>query len=193
MGNLRVSGIHFLLSYSCTRRRALSPASNCAKCSRSSSAWGRSRPCTSRAERPSCTIHCCWKGSGWLPLGLRAGIVTNACWATSVEDAEIWLQPIRDIGIADLSVTDDAFHQSTGEGSPARLALAAAVNLGIPCDTICILSPATVPCQTESPGKGQPVIGGGVLFKGRAAEKLTVGLPRRRREELTTCLSEAKT
>ena len=83
-------------------------------------------------------------------LGLRAGIVTNAYWATSVEDAEIWLKPIRDIGIADLSVSDDAFHETTEEGNPAKLALAAAANLGIPCDTICIESPAPAPCQRGS-------------------------------------------
>jgi len=123
-------------------------------------------------------------------LGLRAGIVTNAYWATSTEDAEIWLRPIRDIGIADLSVSDDAFHQNTGKDNPAKQALAAARNLGIPCDTICIESPSPAPCRRESPSKGQPVIGGGVLFRGRAAEKLTAGLPRRTREELTTCPHE---
>ncbi len=30
-------------------------------------------------------------------LGLRAGVVTNAYWATSVEDAEIWLESVRSI------------------------------------------------------------------------------------------------
>jgi len=123
-------------------------------------------------------------------LGLRAGIVTNAYWATSLEDAEIWLRPIQVIGIADLSVSDDAFHRSTEAGSPAKLAIAAARNLGIPCDTISIEAPAPAACQGESRGKGEPVVGGGVLFKGRAAEKLTAGLPRRPRQELTTCPHE---
>jgi hypothetical protein len=123
-------------------------------------------------------------------LGLRRGIVTNAYWATSVEDAEIWLKHIRDIGIADFSVSDDSFHQGAGESNPAKLALAAATNLGIPSDTICILLPASASCDRESPTKGQQVMGGSVLFKGRAAEKLTAGLARRRREELTTCPHE---
>ena len=39
-------------------------------------------------------------------------------------------------------------------------------------------------------GKGQPVTGGGVLFKGRAAEKLTAGLPTRPWQEFTTCPHE---
>ena len=38
--------------------------------------------------------------------------------------------------------------------------------------------------------KGQPVTGGRVLFKGRAAEKLTLGLPSRSWQDLTTCPHE---
>ena len=38
--------------------------------------------------------------------------------------------------------------------------------------------------------KGQPVTGGGVLFKGRAAEKLTAGLQVRPWQELITCPHE---
>lgn len=120
--------------------------------------------------------------------GLEAGIVTNAYWATSVEDARLWLEPIRDIGLADLSISDDEFHQSGERDSPARAALAAAAALGIPCAPIRIESPAR--CQGESPARGEPVTGGAVLFKGRAAEKLTAGLPRRPCAELTTCPHE---
>lgn len=69
-------------------------------------------------------------------------------------------------------------------------AVAAAMNLGIPLDTICIESPAATSCSEEPEGKGQPVIGAGVLFKGRAAEKLTDGLPRRPCRELTIRLHE---
>jgi len=123
-------------------------------------------------------------------LGLRTGVVTNAYWATSTEDAEAWLRPLRDIGIAELSVSDDDFHQSTGKHNPAKSALAAARNLRISCDAICIESPAPAASRRESLNKGQPVIGGGVLFRGRAAEKLTPGLPRRRRAEMTTCPHE---
>ena len=123
-------------------------------------------------------------------LGLKAGIVTNAYWATSVEDAELWLKPIKDIGIADLSVSDDAFHQGTEEGNPAKLALAAARKLGIPCAPICIEAPAPVCSPRDPSSKGQPVIGGGVMFRGRAAEKLTAELPRRPCQELKTCPHE---
>ena len=56
-------------------------------------------------------------------LGLEAGIVTNAYWATSAEDAELWLKPIREIGIADLSISDDAFHETAEEGKPCQTGL----------------------------------------------------------------------
>jgi hypothetical protein len=203
MGNLRLNGIHFLLTYACTN--------TCDHCflycspeARGTFTCDQLRQAFAEIERLGTVKAVYFEGGEaflYYPLlleglrlaarlGLRAGIVTNAYWATSVEDAEIWLKPIRDIGLADLSVSEDAFHQSTGESNPAKPALATARNLGIPCDSICILSPAPASCPTGSPSKGQPVVGGSVLFKGRAAEKLTVGLPRRHCKELATCPHE---
>ena len=42
----------------------------------------------------------------------KTGIVTNAYWATSVEDAKEWLNPLDQIGIQDLSISDDVYHYS---------------------------------------------------------------------------------
>ena len=42
--------------------------------------------------------------------GFKTGVVTNAYWATSEEDAELWLRPLCKLGISDLSISDDAFH-----------------------------------------------------------------------------------
>jgi len=122
--------------------------------------------------------------------GLQAGIVTNGYWATSLEDAEQWLRPMLDLGIADFSVSDDEFHSAKGDASPGAIAYRAAKKLGFPCAKICI-GPPTVSLAPDSSGdKGQPVTGGGVLFKGRAAEKLTAGLPLRPWRELITCPHE---
>jgi len=120
--------------------------------------------------------------------GLRPGIVTNGYWATSLEDAELWLRPMLGLGIVDFSVSDDAFHSTKGESSPGAIAFSAAQNLGFPCSRICIHHPSTTPAC--NPAKGQPVTGGRVLFKGRAAEKLTAGLPLRDYHELTACPHE---
>jgi hypothetical protein len=198
-----VNGVHFLLTYSCTYR--------CDHCFLHCSPEARGTFTCEQLQQAfreielMGTIETVYFEGGeaflYYPLlleglrlaarlGLRAGIVTNAYWATSVKDAELWLKPITEIGIADLSISDDVFHQTTEEGSPAKLAFTAAVNLGIPCDTISIESPVLGPRPEDSPGRGQPVTGGPVLFRGRAAEGLTAGLPRRRCGELTTCPHE---
>lgn len=123
-------------------------------------------------------------------LDLKIGIVTNAYWANSVEDAEIWLREISKYKIADLSLSDDAFHHGESEISPAQLAKTAAKRLGIASGTITIDPPLVKPCVTIDNEKGTPVIGGNVMFKGRAVEKLTEGLPTRNWEELNSCPHE---
>ncbi|HPD76136.1 MAG TPA: 4Fe-4S cluster-binding domain-containing protein [Methanoregulaceae archaeon] len=42
--------------------------------------------------------------------GYKTGIVTNGYFATSEENARFFLDPFRDIGITDLSISDDIFH-----------------------------------------------------------------------------------
>jgi MoaA/NifB/PqqE/SkfB family radical SAM enzyme len=121
--------------------------------------------------------------------GFDAGIVTNGYWATSVEDGLHWLRPIRELGIVDFSVSDDEFHRFDKNDRKAEFARQAAQQLGIPTGTICIEPPSVSPLAAEG-WHGKPVVGGGVLFKGRAAEKLTAGLPRRSCEQFTTCPHE---
>ena len=121
--------------------------------------------------------------------GFDAGIVTNGYWATSIEDAPYWLRPIRDLGVTDFSVSDDEFHRLEENDPKPGFARQAAQQLGIPTATICI-EPPSVAGQAADSARGKPVIGGGVLFKGRAAEKLTTGLPVRPNKEFTTCPHE---
>jgi MoaA/NifB/PqqE/SkfB family radical SAM enzyme len=121
--------------------------------------------------------------------GFDAGIVTNGYWATSVEDGLHWLRPIRDLGVVDFSVSDDEFHRLDKNDRRAEFARQADQQLGISTGTICI-EPPSVSRQAFEDHRGKPVIGGGVLFKGRAAEKLTAGLPLRDSKELTTCPHE---
>jgi len=124
-------------------------------------------------------------------LGLRAGVVTNAYWATSAADAALWLRPLRELGVGDLSISEDEFHGETGDDTPTRNAYAAAVNLGIPVGTICIDKPAvTTPAEGAEGGRGEPVVGGGALFRGRAADKLTEGLPRKAAASFAECPHE---
>ena len=121
-------------------------------------------------------------------LGYKTGFITNAYWATSVEDAKEWLRPICEIGVSDAVISDDAFHYGKEEENLAKHAYQAAKELGLPVSTIIIEDPKEYLVRKE--WKGKPVTEGAVLFKGRAAEKLVEGLPRKPWEELDKCLDE---
>lgn len=121
-------------------------------------------------------------------LGFKTGIVTNAYWATSVEDAKEWLIPIAQIGISDMSISDDAYHYGETRENLAKYAHEAAEGLGLPVGKITIEDPQTYMKEIE--WKGKPVVEGKVLFKGRAAEKLVEGLPTRPWTGFDKCLDE---
>ncbi|MBN1287689.1 MAG: radical SAM protein [Anaerolineae bacterium] len=118
--------------------------------------------------------------------GFKVGIVTNAYFAASEEDAALWLAPLAELGILDLSISDDAFHYGEEIANAAKRAMKAAHKLGMPTGSITIEEPTVAVDETRD--KGMPVVGGGVMFKGRAVEKLvTDDLPRRPWDEFTEC------
>lgn len=117
--------------------------------------------------------------------GFKAGIVTNAYFASAVDDAKKWLAPLGELGVTDLSISDDNFHNEGNKESPAKIALKAAKELGINTASIAIEEPKAL-CVSDRK-KGEPVVGGDVMFKGRAVEKLAAGLPRRDMKEFTEC------
>ncbi len=110
-------------------------------------------------------------------MGFKTGIVTNAYWATSLEDAKLWLKPLADLGLSDLSVSDDALHYGDAEASPPKTALLAAKEIGIPASAIC-KRPPYVTLDAQAPtDRGRPEISGGVKLRGRAVEKFAATLP----------------
>ncbi|MFH1321253.1 MAG: radical SAM protein [Bacteroidota bacterium] len=121
-------------------------------------------------------------------MGFKTGVVTNAYWATTEEDAELWLKPLYELGISDVSISDDSFHYEDEKDTPAKNALSAARKLGIPVGSICIEKPVVDAGDTKS--REGAVIGGGALLKGRAVENLTEGLPKRRYNEFRECPEE---
>jgi organic radical activating enzyme len=120
--------------------------------------------------------------------GYKIGIVTNAYWVTSEEDALLWLKPLQELGISDLSISDDEFHYGNEKGNPAKIGLAAAKKLGMPVDSIYIDKPEVHVEITRA--KGDPVLNGGALLKGRAVEKLVESLPKRNHDEFIECPEE---
>jgi hypothetical protein len=120
-------------------------------------------------------------------MGFKAGIVSNGYWATCVEDAQLWLRPLSDLGISDLSVSDDDLHYGDVQDSPAKCALAAAKALGMPAYSLCKAKPEVQDSPDLGSGKGTPEISGGTKLRGRAVEKFAEGLPTRKCEELKEC------
>ena len=106
-------------------------------------------------------------------LGFSVGIVSNAYWAEDVESAMEWLRPLAGL-VDDLTVSSDLFHYSEKMSRQAQNAAAAAAELGIPLGTICIAQPD----EQAQAGLGQiPEGESGVLYRGRAAEKLAGKVP----------------
>ncbi len=121
-------------------------------------------------------------------MGFKIGVVTNAYYGTSEQDAALWLDPLCKLKISALSISDDSFHYEEEKDNPAKRVLAAAKRLAMPVDSICIDKPMVEMNKTIP--KGEPVVEGGALLKGRAVEKLLEGLPRRRYDEFTECPEE---
>jgi hypothetical protein len=120
-------------------------------------------------------------------MGCEAAIVTNAYWATSEGDAELWLKPLQDSGLSAISISDDPYHYGDNDANLTGHALSAAKRLGISCGSISIDEPKPEADMAREQDKGKPVAGGGVMFRGRAVEKLIEGLPRRPWTEFTEC------
>jgi MoaA/NifB/PqqE/SkfB family radical SAM enzyme len=101
--------------------------------------------------------------------GFQVGIVSNAYWATSLEDAIEWLQPFAGL-IQDLSVSSDLFHYSELMSLQANNAQNAAQQLEIPIGVISIAKP-----EGEHPDAATGVLPegeSGVMYRGRAVDKL---------------------
>ena len=117
--------------------------------------------------------------------GLTAGIVTNGYWATSPEDAEVWIRPLCDLGLAALCVSTDPLHYGDRESTPGDNAISAAERLGMKSPRFVTQSPCVVTGED-----GRPVVSGSVMFRGRAADRLTDGLPARPWDSFAQCTRE---
>ena len=117
--------------------------------------------------------------------GFRTAIETNTYWATTEEDAKIWLLPLNNAGLSMLEVSDDTFHHGEEADNSAKRAFLAAQQIGLKVNTICI-DKSTIEKNKEQV-KGDPIYIGGPKLRGRAVEKLTEGLPRSSWESFSKC------
>ncbi len=195
---MRLSGLHFLLSYQCT--------GECDHCF----AWGSPR------QRGTMTLE---QIEGWLgeardmgsvssvyfeggepflfhpilvmavnrakEMGFSVGIVSNAYWATSHEDALAWLSPMAS-SLDELSISSDLFHCAKKDEGRAECAASAARELGLSMGTISIADPA----EAEGRQGMLPEGDSAVMFRGRAAVTLAPDAPKRPWREFATCPHE---
>jgi hypothetical protein len=119
-------------------------------------------------------------------MGFHVGLVSNAYWATTVEDALEWLKPFQG-QIEDLSISSDLYHCDQPLGESARNAVAAARQLGVSADVIQVAQPE----EAAEAGRGQLPAGvSAVMYRGRAAAKLSQRAAKQSWECFTECLNE---
>jgi len=113
-------------------------------------------------------------------LGFKVGVLSNAYWATSLEDALEWLRPLAELGIASLGLSSDYYHGEDSMADRVRHGVQAAGQLGIPVD---IMATAQMPQKLA----GLPGSAGTLMYRGRAAKKLLEKAPSQPWTELTKC------
>jgi MoaA/NifB/PqqE/SkfB family radical SAM enzyme len=117
--------------------------------------------------------------------GFNTAIETNTYWATSEEDAAIWLQPLHEAGLQVIEVSDDSFHHDDEIFNTAKYAVSAANKVGMGTFSICINQPGVENINDQM--KGKPIYFGEPKLRGRAVEKLVEGLQTKPWEKLTEC------
>jgi len=116
--------------------------------------------------------------------GFEVGIVSNAYWATDRNDADHWLKPLAEQGVADLSLSMDEYHGSKEESRRVRRAGSAARDLGIPVGILKVRGIEFYSCPAKE-GKG-----GELFFRGRAAVNLAVKVKGKAWHTLDHCPEE---
>ena len=197
-----LTGIHFLLTYACNLK-CDHCFLHCGPQAQGTFTLKQVRSALDEVSRIGTVSRVCFEGGEpflFYPImlegaktaremGFETGVLTNAYWATSLDDAERWLAPLAELGVS-LTVSEDSFHYGTAAESPAGRASAAAERLRMRAGSIRIEKPTVESPVDGAPDKGAPIIGGGVRFRGRAVDTLTEGLPRRPWEHLSTCPHE---
>jgi hypothetical protein len=106
------------------------------------------------------------------------GVVTNGYSAQSPDDAEMLLQMLMDSGLDSLTISEDELHYGSLEVTPARHLMDAAESIGFSARILSVELPSS-----ESPT-------GGVMFRGRAADKMVESVPRQPWKSFNQCPHE---
>jgi hypothetical protein len=192
---IRLDGIHFLVTYRCTYAcdhcfvwgspdaegtmtlaQLTSAIDQAAACGVESVYFEGGEPTLAYPIVLAAAAHARRRGLDW-------GMVSNCFWATSVEDARVWLAPFVDLGVSDLSLSSYAYFVEDADEDCLRNAVLAARELGLP---MAVLEVGAAACL-DVPGLGLGEDVGEIMCKGRAAVELAPGRAARPPETLTTC------
>ncbi len=117
-------------------------------------------------------------------LGFKVGIVSNGYWATDLRDAVESLRPFKGL-VQDLLISSDLYHGYSKSTRVARIARAAAGQLGIPLNIITISRPDAAGGR---PATGQIPSGeSSVMHRGRASGALAARAHRTPWAEFSEC------
>ena len=109
--------------------------------------------------------------------GFTVGVITNAYFARTEEAAARFLKPLRDLGVANLCISQDPYHYPSPGDTSARRALRAAANLGLPTRRISVGPSRSAECA-DPEWIGKDFHSDFKLqWRGRAVEKLISGEP----------------
>jgi MoaA/NifB/PqqE/SkfB family radical SAM enzyme len=197
-GCTKLTGVHFILTYMCNFECDHCFLS-CGPNSRGTFTLAQIKDALRQIKRIATVKSVCFEGGEpflFFPVllegvrlahdaGLKTAIETNTYWATSEDDAELWLRPLLKSHLSAMEVSDDAFHHDEEIANSAKRALAAAERIGMNVSSICIEKPAAEGGSEQA--KGEPIYLGGAKLRGRAVETLVDGLPTRSWEGLTEC------
>ena len=100
--------------------------------------------------------------------GFKVGIVTNSYWATSEEDALLWMKPLAG-KVDDFTISSDLFHFSEKISQQSKIVNHVAEQLNIPVGMICIELPEYNAIATIGQIPPESV---SIMYRGRAAVKL---------------------
>jgi MoaA/NifB/PqqE/SkfB family radical SAM enzyme len=121
-----------------------------------------------------------------LKLGFHVEVLSNCYWATSSEDAREWLLPMAEVGDVQLSLSSDLYHGEEWVVGAVKNAVRAASALKMRVGVIAVKNPnVQPPSLTEI--EGAKVDFWTLMYRGRAASKLTEKASRKQWREFTKC------
>jgi hypothetical protein len=119
-------------------------------------------------------------------LGFRVEILSNCYWAASSEDAVEWLRPIAEAENVRLSLSSDLYHGESWKTAESENAVKAANTLGIRVGVVAVKNLSTeTPCPNDI--EGAKVDLWELMYRGRAASKLTEKAVKKPWREFTKC------